>query len=658
MEDFQPNVNVITNTGGYQPQPKKLAWYKTARFLIFILTFSLATAISLIYCYSRPALYRSSATLLTSAMTAIDAPSANIDPQQAAIEREVLLGHELLSKILTSVNQAESNRPTPLTLPELQSILSVAPVGGETHLLELRADGQDRLFLPKLINAWITSYFEAREKEVNTRTTETTHIIEDELNGIASQLNTKRKDLIQFRKNNNILSIGRDENAALARLNGINDSLNRAIEAETKAKTNLDAIKQAIADGQPVVPTQDQGALQDLEKRRQELREKQDKLLRQFTQSYIDLQPSLKVIPEQVKKIELEIINKLDYGKKIVLTEAIKDYAAAKQTVKQIRADLEEHKNTAAEFTTQFAKHETLKTDLESLEKLYRETQERLVQIQSNHAEKYPQVTIINSAFEPEVPISPNYDRDALISVAGSFLLGLFMVWLVDFLNKTDAPQTSPLVTLTGIHMYPTANTQLGALQTQQIRPITQDQLQALPNNSIRELTSHELKVIFNNASLKGKQLIGCLLSGLSPAEVGSLTHDQINFKTNTISINLPSIRVLPLHRPVKALFSESGGHPLWSSNSLAVANEIRVCLLCAAIDSGLPHPAEINAETIYHSYIIYLIRQGILLDELETIVGQLAPAILMSFSIYTPSHRGLHANEVELLHPALVGFS
>jgi uncharacterized protein involved in exopolysaccharide biosynthesis len=433
MEDFQPNVNVITNTGGYQPQPKKLAWYKTARFLIFILTFSLATAISLIYCYSRPALYRSSATLLTSAMTAIDAPSANIDPQQAAIEREVLLGHELLSKILTSVNQAESNRPTPLTLPELQSILSVAPVGGETHLLELRADGQDRLFLPKLINAWITSYFEAREKEVNTRTTETTHIIEDELNGIASQLNTKRKDLIQFRKNNNILSIGRDENAALARLNGINDSLNRAIEAETKAKTNLDAIKQAIADGQPVVPTQDQGALQDLEKRRQELREKQDKLLRQFTQSYIDLQPSLKVIPEQVKKIELEIINKLDYGKKIVLTEAIKDYAAAKQTVKQIRADLEEHKNTAAEFTTQFAKHETLKTDLESLEKLYRETQERLVQIQSNHAEKYPQVTIINSAFEPEVPISPNYDRDALISVAGSFLLGLFMVWLGTF---------------------------------------------------------------------------------------------------------------------------------------------------------------------------------------------------------------------------------
>ena len=89
----------------------------------------------------------------------------------------------------------------------------------------------------------------------------------------------------------------------------------------------------------------------------------------------------------------------MDYGKSVVLTEAENNYAAAQQTVREIRTQLAEQKKQAAAFTAKFAEHDALKTDLEGLEQLYRETQERLVQIETSQKEKYPQVTVIDRAY-------------------------------------------------------------------------------------------------------------------------------------------------------------------------------------------------------------------------------------------------------------------
>ena len=66
--------------------------------VIFAMAFLISAAISLAYSYSRPVVYRSSATILTSAMTAIDRESSDADVQHVAIQRQILLGHELAGR--------------------------------------------------------------------------------------------------------------------------------------------------------------------------------------------------------------------------------------------------------------------------------------------------------------------------------------------------------------------------------------------------------------------------------------------------------------------------------------------------------------------------------------------------------------------------------
>ena len=117
------------------------------------------------------------------------------------------------------------------------------------------------------------------------------------------------------------------------------------------------------------------------------MRDKLAELDKKFTRDYLDLQPDLKSIPEQIKTLETEVQYRRQHGQSLVLNDAEMAYAAAQQTTRELRAQLDEHKHHASAFTSKFTQHEALKTDLEGLEKLYRDAQERLVQVKTSRKE-------------------------------------------------------------------------------------------------------------------------------------------------------------------------------------------------------------------------------------------------------------------------------
>jgi polysaccharide biosynthesis transport protein len=634
-------------------------WYRSRRLIIFGTVFLISAMIGLAYNYSRTAIYRSSATLLTSAMTPIDRESNDADIQHVAIQRQILLGHELLVATLSRLKTSASDKSAlSLTPADLQSLLTVDPVE-DTNLVEIKAEGPDPKLLPLLINTWIDVYLDARSDEVKRRTGTTTRILEDELKSLTAKINAARLDLESFRKAYDISSTERDENEALARLKGLTDSLNKASEEEVKARATLNAIRTAISRGQAVVPEDEKGSLLELEKRLQDLREKLAELDKKFTREYLNLQPELRSIPEQIKELEAAVNTKRQYGKNVMLTDAEMSYAAAQQTVREIRAQLDQHKKQASAFTSKFIQHDALKTDLEGLEKLYRDTQERLVQVKASNREKYPQVSVISRAYEARDPIRPDYSRDALLVLAGSLLLGLFGVWISEYLTQKKEQQ--PPVAIFGIQKYaepPAAGLidhSPGTLGNPGHKAIETKTGHALASPVERELSSHQLRVLLDSANLKGKQLIGLLLSGLAIDEIISLTPDEIDVEAGTITVPGRAPRTVPMGTMLKSFFRQSGGQPAWDTDDARSSIDLSAALVCAAVDSGLPEPDHITADGIRHGYIAYLVRQGLRLSDLEQIVGYLDPDVLASYRAYSPPQQGRHLYDVELLHPALM---
>lgn len=657
MQYRTPQIDITPVGNGHAlPSPDRPPWLGSKRLMIFIIAFPVCALITLSYVFSRPAIYLSYATLLTVAKTAIDQRSSDADIQHVAIQRQILFGAELLAetaKRLQSHPDLKGNASN-LTVADIRNMLDVRSVDN-TNLVEMVAEGSEPDVLPALINTWIDVYLQARAEEVSRAVGTTAQMLQAELVGLSEKINLKRAELEQFRENNNILSSGRQENEALARLKGLNDSLNKASEEEVKAKAKLDSIKKAIARGQAVVPKEDTRTLSLLESRAQELREELEELDRRFTREYMALTPSLKVIPEKLANLQAEIERMRRTGQNIVISEAEQEYAAARQTTQDVREQLEEHRRKAAEFTARFAEHEALKNDLEGMEKLFREAQERLVQIETKYAGKYPQVDVVEWAFLPNSPVRPDYQRDAMIAIVGSLLFALFCVWIVEFLTRRERAKLA--INLSGVHVYGNEDSSREAIDQLQFsrEALAQSHQYVLKRSLIREVSPEQIDALLETANKKEQQLLALILSGLTLEEIAALQAVNIDLENDQLVIGGASPRKIPLNPFLRALYLEGGYCLVNPSGQALTQDDLTALLTCAIVDAGMSVTDDISAASLRCTYIAYLVRQGARLSDLEKIVGYIPPAELSTYSMYSPAGSKREIHEINLLYPMLV---
>jgi len=665
MNNSFPQIDIVPDLNRHELAPKP--WYKSRRLLIFSFSFLLSACVSLAYVYSRPALYRSYATLLTVAQTAIDQKSTEADIQHVAIQRQILTGQELLEKTLERLNRHLINTDTQLsatdlTPSELRRLLTVEAVP-ETNLVELAAIGFQAEILVPLINTWIDVYLESRADEIRQTTGLTIEKLQEELSGLNNQILMKRSELERFRESNGITSLGREnlfENQSLARFKGLNKSFNDASENAIKTKARLNAVRNDISAGKVVVPDEDKRGMNVLEMRLQKLRQQLAAFDKKYTRNYLAMNPSLNVIPGQIKELEKEIQIKRNYGKGIALTDAEQNYEAARESLYGIKKQLDEHKRTATEFSSRFAEHEALLSDVEGLELLQRTTQERLAQIEAKQAEKFPQVKVIERAFLPREPFSPDYTRDALIAIVSSIIFGLFCVWIFEFLTRKEGQNAS--ITISGINMNNGATPDLLKSYQQGNEQLTQNSAQslqyeqsnALESDSYRELSDEDLSLLLEASDIKAKQLIALLLSGLMLDEIRKLRREHIDFEQEVITIRGDNQRIIPINQALRALFEHIEPCPTWDKNKEVSITTLEAILVYAAVDSGLTEPQEITAACISNAYILYLVKQGIRLSEIEQITGYIDPTELSKYSRYSPEKRGLPISDINRLHPVL----
>ncbi len=655
MEKYPPpQIEHISRQQNFYTSPNwQPSWYRSRRFIIFSIVFLLSLIISQAYNFSRPAVFQSSATLLTLAKTAIDhfnnpeLLQAGADLEHVAIQKELLLGPSLLAKTAKKLQETEN---ISLPVSDIRDTLDVKPVT-DTNLVKMIAEGPTPDILPLLINTWIDVYLQESSVKSEASTHSTQLIVKDELGSLREKIEAKRAELNQFMLSSGITSTERVENPVLARINGLNESLNLASEEEVKAKARLDALKIAIKHGQSVVPEQDQRTISALETKAQELREKIAEMRQQFTDDYINLDPSKRFMPLELKKLESRLQKLRNQGQLVALSQAQQAYRAARQSVQSLQDQIDDLSQQAGEFSSRFQQHEALKTDLEGLETMYRETQEKLVKLDAKQAANYPQIEIIDRAYRPQKPNRPDYTQGAMIATGGSLILALLSVFLTEFLTRK--PQTPEAFTVPGIHIH-TPPTQDAIPHQPQYRNLAAPNQYAPDGPLEKEFSTEQLRMVYQTSSLKGRQLLALLLTGLTLEESTLIELDDFDFPNHQLAITGATPRVITVPAIIHSLFEHSSPCPLWKSTPKATAKELAALLTCMANDAGIPDPEEFTAEAIRHSYIIYLLKQGLRLQDLEQILGHINPVMLSRYRIYTQPGANRPLSEIDLLHPAL----
>ena len=142
------------------------------------------------------------------------------------------------------------------------------------------------------------------------------------------------------------------------------------------------------------------------------------------------------------------------------------------------------------------------------------------------------------------------------------------------------------------------------------------------------------------------------LLAGLTPTELIATTDDDFDLEQGRLAVSGNPGRVINLADSVVALFA--GEQMLWSTetDSRLDSDDLEARLQLAALDGGLLEPGRIDAGVLRHTYLAYLVRQGIRLSELERVVGPMPPKVLVSYGSLSPEGPGMPLEQIERVYP------
>lgn len=665
-----PIVEIIPNLQNERDLPPPAKPDKKRRALLFAALFALSLASSLAYVWLRAPLYESSASLLTVAPEEAGQtqnvglfragtpgqglpPSVNLEgkgggTEHVVTQRQILLGmpvfEETLRRLYGGDEKAGGLRLAPVDLRKLLSVEMVK----DTNLVELRAQGPNPGVLAPLVNAWIDAYQALREQTVQAAVITGHSVLEEQARQLERKVQAKREALERFRSTHGILAKNDVDNSPMVRLKGLNDALTKAMDEQAKTKGKLEAIRAAIASGKPVMPPSEAPGLENLEKRAQELREQEKDLQRRYTPAYLAMHPQLKQIPDQLAQVEQAIREKAESGSRAMLGQTEQDYASAQRAVTELREKIADMKRESTEFSNRFTEQEAMRADLERLEAMHRETQAKLAQVESSPGEVYPPLQVVERAYPPSGPSWPDYWRDSGIALGASLLFALAFIWLYDYLTRIEEAST-PAAAMPNFQFY-TVQGGLPAPRPSGEEPALLAQQAAAPmaleSPFPRELTAHEILVLLDAAEPATRRWIGLLLSGLSALEAAAFRLENLDLDQGRLRL---ADRTLPLPPRLQAGLAEAPP-PL-----AADTEEVEARISCAAYDCGLPEPGSIDANALRHTYIAFLVRQGIRLSDLERVVGRLPARQLASYGRLSPPGPGLAVERVALTHPVML---
>jgi len=643
------------------------------RLVVFLSVFVVVAAIGLAVDYLRPAVYEADARLnfATPSIQRLEsapAPGA-VDERPFSVRDEVqyLSSRPLLAMVWERLKGASVPPPDHLSLVDpvssLQAMLTVAPAG-ESRVVVLRARGGQPQFLAAYIDGLVAAYQESLAQRYKAASSSELVDVGEEARKLDDAVVAKRKEIDAFRARYNIVSVERDENQVLSEVKGTSTALNLANEKLVAAEGRVKALDDAQAAGRSVTRSRDNPTLAELEKQAATIRADLKEVARTFTPEYMDIDPKIRAQRARLADLEQQIVAQGQTSQNAAMQEARENLAGARATVASLRAQLASNQQAVQAFTSRFSEYEAMQAEVKRLEVLRQKAVERQAALDAESGSRRPQVQIVEGASVPTSPASPAYGRDAGIALGVALLAALATMGIVELFNRPPArpativvPQTwSPMgvggPAFATLGAEPARRQLEAASETSRPAPAL-----AAPTALPRELTSDELAALIEASDPGLRTAIVLLSIGVTPQEVVALRGEDFDRETGALRVDGRTIAVPPAASAAIAT-PDAPGNPLAADRNGAAFREatLDTRLLYVAHDAGIEQADEVTAAAVHHTYVAFLVRQGVRFTDLVGVVGDLRPDRLNAYASLAPGGPRRPLAEIETTPAALRG--
>jgi len=296
-----------------------------------------------------------------------------------------------------------------------------------TRLLEIRFSSSDPNLAAKAVNTLIDTYIEQNYKTRLDATTRTADWLTQQLSELQLRVEESQEKLVRYQKAHGILGIDEKENIITSKLNELNKELTAA-EADRMQK---ESIYRMAGSGDPELLSS-----LDPSSPLVKLRGQEEDLHRQLAQASVRFQPTFPKVQElngELEAVQADIKTEVDR----LASKYKKDYFAALEHEKLLRASLENQKTDANQLNESAIEYSLLKRDVDSNRQLYEGLLQKLKEAGVMTGLRSSNVRIVDPASAPTAPSSPNIPRNLLVSLLVGLAGGVSLAFILE--SRDDA---------------------------------------------------------------------------------------------------------------------------------------------------------------------------------------------------------------------------
>ena len=296
-----------------------------------------------------------------------------------------------------------------------------------TRLLEIRFSSPDPVLAAKVVNTVIDTYIEQNYKTHFEATTRTSDWLTQQLSELQMKVEQSQEKLVRYQKEHGILGIDEKENIITSRL----DELNKQLTAAEGDRMQKESVYRLASSGDPDLLSNVDPSSPLMKLRGQEV-----DLHRQRAEASVKFQPAYPKVEEldnQIAAVQADI--KIEVNR--VAEKYKKDYQAALEREKLLRASLENQKNEENQLNESAIEYSLLKRDVESNRQLYEGLLQKLKEAGVMTGLRSSNVRIVDPASPPTAPSTPNIPRNLMMSLLVGLAGGVSLAFILESRDNT-----------------------------------------------------------------------------------------------------------------------------------------------------------------------------------------------------------------------------
>ncbi|MFN2498312.1 MAG: GumC family protein, partial [Pyrinomonadaceae bacterium] len=358
----------------------------------------------------------------------------------------------------------------------------------ETRLIDISYTHTDPEVASKVCNAIAETYvFNNLEKKTETNAS-TGDVLQKRVAELQQVIRSDDERLVNYAKNNQIISLDANQNTVVERLSGLNKQL---LEAENDRKTAEAAFNAARAPGAATALAEgDNKQAGEGEGKLADLRQKRAMLMVDATEEA----PEVKEIDEQIAELERQVRDVRSRKTNTLLTNLETRYRQTLAREQALRAAFQQSRGETVTQNEAAINYRIIQQEIDTNKTLLDSLLQRSKENDVIMASKPNNISVVDYAVTPSGPIGPNRMRTVTLALFLSLVLGiglaLFLEYLDDTVHSTD--EVERLLHLPALAVIPSANgmarrhllARPGALQKRNGHPDNQELLMNVDNRS------------------------------------------------------------------------------------------------------------------------------------------------------------------------------